>query len=302
MAVPAIKEWAKQYGITNVVSNPSILINDPNIDAILICSPTNTHADLIIEAAAAGKDIFCEKPIANDLVKTREALAAAEKAGVKLQLGFNRRFDPNFKRIRELVQTSELGQTHIIKITSRDPEPPPAEYVKGSGGIFMDMTIHDFDMARYLAGSDVTEVYASGAVLIDPAIGQAGDYDTAVIVLKFANGSTCVIDNSRQAVYGYDQRVEVFGSKGSAVAYNNTPTSVEVSTENGVFTDKPLYFFLERYMDSFVQELRDFVAALQGGSEPPVTGEDGLQSLLIALAATKSARENRPVQISEVLC
>lgn len=300
VAVPATKEWAKQYGITNVVSDPAVLINDPTINAILICSPTNTHADLIIQSAAAGKDIFCEKPIANDLVKTQEALDAVEKAGVKLQLGFNRRFDPNFKKVRELVETAALGEAHIIKITSRDPEPPPAEYVKGSGGIFMDMTIHDFDMARYLAGSEVTEVYASGAVLIDPAIGEAGDFDTAVIMLKFANGSTCVIDNSRQAVYGYDQRVEVFGSKGSAVAYNNTPTSVEVSTEEGVFTDKPLYFFLERYMDSFVQELQDFATALQEGSEPPVNGEDGLQSLLIALAATKSAHENRPVKIAEV--
>jgi myo-inositol 2-dehydrogenase/D-chiro-inositol 1-dehydrogenase len=278
-----------------------VLISDPNIDAIAICSPTDTHADLIIACAEAGKAIFCEKPIANDVEKTREALEAVEKAGVKLQVGFNRRFDPNFRRIRELVQTQAIGEPHIIKITSRDPAPPPAEYVKGSGGIFLDMTIHDFDMARYLSGSEVTEVYASGSVLIDPAIGEAGDFDTAVIVLKLANGSTCVIDNSRRAAYGYDQRAEVFGSKGSAQAYNNTPTNVEVSTGEGVTTDKPLFFFLERYMESFAQELRDFTEALKKGSEPPVTGNDGLQSLLIAIAATKSARENRPVKISEVL-
>lgn len=299
-AVPATKEWAKQFGITNVVSDPATLINDPDIDAILICSPTNTHADLIIQAAAAGKDIFCEKPIANDLEKTRDALGAVERAGVKLQLGFNRRFDPNFKKVKELVQASKLGEAHIIKITSRDPSPPPAEYVKGSGGIFMDMTIHDFDMARYLSGSEVTEVYAAGSVLIDPAIGEAGDFDTAVTVLKFANGATAVIDNSRQAVYGYDQRVEVFGSKGSAMAHNKAPTNVEVSTEDGVSSDKPLYFFLERYMDSFAQELKDFVTAIRENTEPPVTGKDGLQSLLIALAATISAHENRVVKISEV--
>ena len=300
-ALPATKEWAKKFGITNIVSDPMVLISDPNIDAIAICSPTETHADLIIACAQAGKDIFCEKPIANDVKKTKEALEAVEEAGVKLQLGFNRRFDPNFKRIRELVQTQEVGEPHIIKITSRDPEPPPAEYVKGSGGIFLDMTIHDFDMARYLSGSEVEEVYASGSVLIDPAIGEAGDFDTAVIILKLTNGSTCVIDNSRRAAYGYDQRVEVFGSKGSAQAYNKTPTNVEVSTGEGVSTDKPLFFFLERYMESFAQELRDFVETLRTGAEPPVTGNDGLQSLLIARAATKSAHENRPVKISEVL-
>lgn len=300
VALAATKEWAQQFGITNVVSDPQVLIDDSEIDAIVICSPTDTHADLIIKSAEAGKDIFCEKPIANDLVKTREALEAVEKAGVKLQLGFNRRFDPNFKHVRSLVQNGDLGDTHIIKITSRDPAPPPVEYVKVSGGIFLDMTIHDFDMARYLAGSNVTEVYAAGAVLVDPAIGEAGDFDTAVITLKYENGATCVIDNSRQAVYGYDQRVEVFGSKGGAVAYNKTPTTVEVSTADAVTSDKPLYFFLERYMDSFIQELRDFVEALQTDSEPPVTGEDGLESLLIAIAATKSAHENRPVKISEV--
>ncbi len=299
-AVPATKEWAKQFGITNIVSDPQILISDPQVDAVLICSPTDTHADLIMACAKAGKDIFCEKPIANDIGKTREALDAVERAGVKLQVGFNRRFDPNFKRVRQLVQTQEVGEPHIIKITSRDPEPPPAEYSKSSGGIFMDMTIHDFDMARYLSGSEVTEVYAAGTVLIDPAIGEAGDFDTAVILLKFANGATGVIDNSRKAVYGYDQRAEVFGSKGSAAASNKTPTTVEVSTGEGVFSDKPLFFFLERYMESFAQELRDFVEALQTGTEPPVTGNDGLQSLLIALAATKSAHENRPVKIAEI--
>jgi len=301
VAVDETCKWAKQFGIANVVADPMAVISDRSIDAVLICSPTDTHADLIIAAARAGKDIFCEKPIANDLGKTTAALAAVKETGVKLQVGFNRRFDPNFKRIKELIQGGELGDLHIVKITSRDPAPPPIEYVEVSGGIFMDMTIHDFDMARYLTGSEVTEVYASGSVLIDPEIGKAGDWDSAVVVLKFANKATCVIDNSRQAAYGYDQRVEAFGSRGSAIAYNNKPTNVEVSTEKAVCTDKPLYFFLERYMDSFAQELKDFVEALESGSPMPVTGEDGLQSLYVAIAATKSAKENRPVKITEVI-
>ena len=301
IAVGQTREWAKQFGIESVMADPMQVIADESIDAVLICSPTDLHAEQIIAAAKAGKDIFCEKPIANDIGKTRAALRAVEEAGVKLQLGFNRRFDPNFKKVRELVQGGDVGDLHIVKITSRDPAPPPISYVKVSGGIFMDMTIHDFDMARYLTGSEVTEVFASGEVLIDPEIGKAGDYDSAVIVLKFANKVTCVIDNSRQAAYGYDQRVEVFGSEGSAVAYNKKPTDVEVSTEHAVCTDKPLYFFLERYMESFAQELKDFVSALASDRKPPVTGEDGLQSLYIAMAATKSARENRPVPITEVI-
>jgi myo-inositol 2-dehydrogenase/D-chiro-inositol 1-dehydrogenase len=234
------------------------------------------------------------------LEKTKVALKAVEEAGVKLQLGFNRRFDRNFRRIRELIQTGQLGDVHIVKITSRDPGPPPIEYVKVSGGIFMDMTIHDFDMARYLTGSEVEEVYAKGAVLVDPEIGKAGDFDTAVITLKFANGAIGVIDNSRKAVYGYDQRVEAFGSKGGAQAFNEKPTNVEVSTADGVCTDKPLYFFLERYMGSFAQELQDFVTAVTEDKEPPVTGIDGLEALYIAIAATESAKTGKPVKISEV--
>ncbi|HHT73377.1 MAG TPA: inositol 2-dehydrogenase [Firmicutes bacterium] len=300
VAVDATREWAKQFNITNVTADPHEVINNPEVDAVLICSPTDTHADYIIAAAKAGKDIFCEKPIANDLEKTKEALKAVEEAGVKLQLGFNRRFDRNFRRIRELIQTGQLGDVHIVKITSRDPGPPPIEYVKVSGGIFMDMTIHDFDMARYLTGSEVEEVYAKGAVLVDPEIGKAGDFDTAVITLKFANGAIGVIDNSRKAVYGYDQRVEAFGSKGGAQAFNEKPTNVEVSTADGVCTDKPLYFFLERYMGSFAQELQDFVTAVTEDKEPPVTGIDGLEALYIAIAATESAKTGKPVKISEV--
>ncbi len=294
------RKWAANHGIRNVMADPRELINDATIEAVAICSPTNTHANYVIEAARAGKQIFCEKPIAQDLEATKQALKAVREAGVKLQIGFNRRFDKNFKRIRELVRTGEIGDLHIINITSRDPAPPPLDYVKHSGGIFKDMTIHDFDMARYLSGSEVTEVYAAGKVLVDPRIGEVGDFDTAVVVLRFANGAICTIDNSRQAVYGYDQRVEVFGSKGAASAQNEVPTTVTVSGETGVISDRPLYFFLERYMDSFAQEMNEFVDCVKKNTMPSVTGEDGLQSLLVAIAATKSARENRPVRLAEI--
>lgn len=294
------EEWAKEFGIERVVSDPYEVIANPDVDAVAICSPTNTHADLIIASAKAGKDIFCEKPIDLDLKKTIEALKVVEETGVKLQIGFNRRFDHNFRKIKKLIEDGKLGSVHIVNITSRDPNPPSIEYVKSSGGIFMDMTIHDFDMARYLVGSEVVEVYAVGNVLIDPKIGEAGDFDTAVIILKFEHGATCTIDNSRKAAYGYDQRVEVFGSKGSAMALNDRPTNVVVSTKEGVSSDRPLYFFLERYMKSFEDEMKDFISALTEDRELPVTGNDGLKAIIIAKAATLSAREKRPVRIEEI--
>ncbi|MCX8013889.1 MAG: Gfo/Idh/MocA family oxidoreductase, partial [Rectinema sp.] len=212
-----------------------------------------------------------------------------------------RRFDHNFAHIRELAQSGSLGQVHLVKITSRDPAPPPLSYVKVSGGIFLDMTIHDFDMARFQAGSEVEEVYAAGAVLVDPEIGKAGDVDTAVITLKFANGALGIIDNSRKAVYGYDQRVEVFGSGGCAATENDTPSQVRLSDGNGVHADKPLYFFLERYRDAFVAEIKAFFKAIAEGNETPVTGHDGLMDLVVGLAAKKSLAEHRPVKISELL-
>ena len=296
----AARACASEYGVAKVTTDPIDVFNDPDVDAVVICSPTDLHAEHLMAAAAAGKDIFCEKPIAIDVARTKEALAAVEKAGVLLQLGFNRRFDHNFRRIRQLVDRGDLGDVNIINITSRDPAPPPIEYVKVSGGIFRDMTIHDFDMARYMAGSEVVDVYSAASVRIDPAIGEAGDYDTAVTILKFANGVTAVIDNCRQAAYGYDQRVEVFGSLGRAAAENDRPTNVSVATEQAVTSDTPLYFFLERYMQSFAAELEDFTAAVIQRSTPTVGGYDGLQSLYIALAAAKSAKENRPVTLAEV--
>jgi len=293
----AAKEWAEKMGIPNVTQDYKEILNDPEIDAVLICSSTDTHAQIIIEAAQAGKHIFCEKPVDLSVDRIEAALAAVKEAGVKLQIGFNRRFDHNFRKVKELIDAGKVGDLHIVKITSRDPAPPPAEYVNVSGGIFLDMTIHDFDMARYLIGSEVEEVYVSAAVLVDPAIGEAGDVDTAVVTLKFKNGTICVIDNSRKAAYGYDQRVEVFGSKGKVEVSNDTPSSAVLSTEEGVFSDKPLYFFLERYMDSFVTEMKEFMDAIVNDKETPVTGIDGLKPVLIGLAAKKSVKEGRPVKL-----
>jgi len=298
--VEEVEKWSKDVKVEKIISDAETAIKDPVVDAVVICSPTDTHADLIIKAARAGKDIFCEKPIDRDLKKIKEALKEVEDSGVKLQIGFNRRFDHNFWKIKKLIEEKKIGDVHIVNITSRDPEPPSLEYVKSSGGIFADMTIHDFDMARYLTESEVKEVYAVGSVLIDPKIGEVGDYDTAVSVLKFENGAICTIDNSRKSVYGYDQRVEVFGTKGSAQAYNDRPTNVVLSTTDGVCMDKPLYFFLERYKESFMTEMREFVDCVREDKSPLVTGNDGLQAMAIAMAANKSALEKRPVKIEEV--
>jgi myo-inositol 2-dehydrogenase/D-chiro-inositol 1-dehydrogenase len=278
-------------------ADPELVFEDPEIEAVLICSPTPTHAPFTEAAAKAGKHIFCEKPVDLDPDRIRRTLSVVESAGVKMQVGFNRRFDPTFARVRQAVTDGDIGDIHIVKITSRDPEAPPVSYVETSGGIFLDMTIHDFDMVRFVTGSEVEEVHALGAVLIDPAIGEAGDVDTAVTTLKMANGALAVIENSRQAVYGYDQRVEVFGSKGSAEAGNETANRVTFSGESGVRRDNPLYFFLQRYQVSFVAELEAFFASIRDDREPPVGGRDGLMSVLVALAAAQSMAENRPVKV-----
>jgi len=277
--------------------DPELVLGDPEIEAVLICSPTPTHAPFTDAAARAGKHIFCEKPVDLDPDRIRQTLAVVEAAGVKMQVGFNRRFDPTFARVRKAVTDGEIGDVQIVKITSRDPEAPPVSYVETSGGIFLDMTIHDFDMVRFVTGSEVEEVLAFGAVLIDPAIGEAGDVDTAVTTLKMANGALAVIENSRQAVYGYDQRLEVFGSKGSAEAANETANRVTISGAGGVRRDNPLYFFLERYQVSFAAELEAFLTSIREDSDPPVGGRDGLMSVLIGLSAARSMAENRPVKV-----
>ncbi len=302
----AAQKCAAELGIPTATRDHRAIMENPDIEAVIICSSTDTHSLMIEEAAAAGKHIFCEKPIDHDLARIDRALAAVEEAadrsgrGIKLQIGFNRRFDPNFWRVRELVASGEIGEPHILRITSRDPSPPPIEYVKVSGGIFLDMTIHDFDMARYLIGSEVEEVYVAAGVMVDPAIGEAGDVDTAVITLRFENGVIGTIDNSRQAVYGYDQRVEVFGSGGMVAVSNKTPDSAVVSDDEGVHGPLPLHFFIERYVDSYIAEMRAFIECVQRDETPPVTGVDGRIPVVMGYAAAKSYEENRPVRLSEI--
>ncbi len=298
--VEAAEEVAAQLGVPAAYQDHRRMLDDKSIEAVLICSSTDTHAPLIEEAADAGKQIFCEKPIALDLRKIDAALSAVERAGVKLQIGFNRRFDPNFRRIREVVAAGGIGEPHILRITSRDPQPPPIEYVRVSGGIFLDMTIHDFDMARFLVGSEVEEIYAAGAVLVDPEIGEAGDIDTAIITLRFSNGVLGTIDNSRQAVYGYDQRVEVFGSSGMVTCTNERSDSAVVSDATGEHGSLPLFFFVERYTESYVAEMRAFVDSILNDTTPPVTGIDGRIPVVMGYAAQKSFQEMRPVSLAEV--
>jgi len=296
----AAQTLAQRCGIPRVAASAGEIFADPAIDAVLICSSTGTHADLVIDAANAGKHIFCEKPIDHSLAKIDRALDAVAKAGVKLQVGFNRRFDPNFARVRRSITSGEIGTPHLLRIISRDPGPPPISYVKVSGGMFLDMTIHDFDMARFLIGDEVTEVFASAGVRVDPAIGDAGDVDTAVILLRFANGVIGTIDNCRQAPYGYDQRVEVLGSKGAIETENCYPNRAVVSTAESVRRDLPLNFFMDRYIESFASELRAFVKAVAEDQPTPVSGSDGRVPVVMAMAARKSYEERRLVQISEI--
>jgi myo-inositol 2-dehydrogenase/D-chiro-inositol 1-dehydrogenase len=296
----AAEKCAADFGIPSALKDHRAILDNDEVEAVIICSSTDTHAQFIEEAAAAGKRIFCEKPIDLNLNRIDRALEAVERAGAKLQIGFNRRFDPSFKRVREMVANGEIGAPHLVHIISRDPAPPPVEYIKVSGGIFLDMTIHDFDMARYLIGSEVEEVYAAGGVMVDPKIGEAGDIDTALVTLRYANGAIGSIDNSRRAVYGYDQRVEVFGSEGGVVVANRTPDNAIVSDAGGVHAAKPLYFFEERYTNAYIAEMKEFIAAVQEDKTPPVTGIDGRIPVVMGLAAWKSYRENRPVKLSEI--
>lgn len=270
------------------------------VEAVAICSSTDTHADLVVAAAEAGKAIFCEKPISLDLATVDRALAAVREAGVPFQVGFNRRFDPAHRSVREAVAGGAVGDPHLVRISSRDPAPPPLEYVRVSGGIFLDMTIHDFDMARYLTGSEVVDVHARGAVRIEPAYADSGDVDTALVTLAHENGCLTCIDNSRRAAYGFDQRVEVLGSEGMAASENPPAHSGVVRTADGTRTAALPYFFLERYVPSYVGEWEAFAAALRTGGSPPVGLEDARAPLVIGLAAWRSLREGRPVAVAEI--
>ena len=297
---PAAKELAEKLGVPAYYNDYHKILDDPTIDAVFICSSTDTHSPISLEAAKAGKHIFCEKPIDHDIDKIRPVLEAVKQAGVKYQVGFNRRFDRNFKHVHDVVQSGGIGDVHIVKVTSRDPEAPPLSYVKVSGGIFVDMTIHDFDMVRYLSGSEVEEVSAFGTCLVNPEIGKAGDVDTCIITLKFKHGALGVIDNSRQAVYGYDQRIEVFGSRGCITAENETPNNTTLYTVDAVTKEKPLWFFLERYNDAFITEECAFVDACLNDKDTVVGAFDGLQPVLIAIAAKESCEKGGvPVKVMQ---
>lgn len=296
----AAEAVAAHCGIPRVAESAAEIFADPRIDAVLICSSTDTHAELIAKAAQAGKHIFCEKPIALNLSKIDCALAAVRAAGVQLQIGFNRRFDANFARVRQAVASGEIGQPRLMHIVSRDPAPPPIGYVRVSGGIFLDMTIHDFDMARFLLADEVEEIYTTAGVMVDPEIGKAGDLDTALIVMRFRKGAIATIDNSRKASYGYDQRVEILGSEGKIETDNCYPNHATVSNGKSVYKDLPLNFFMERYTESFATELQSFAQALIENRPTAVTGIDGRIPVVMALAARKSYDEHRPVRLEEI--
>lgn len=299
---PEVAEWAKSMGIENVYEDYHKILEDERIDAVLICASTNLHAPISLEAIAAGKHIFCEKPIDQDLDKIEEVKKALLASPKKLvyQVGFNRRYDHNYRALRDTVRSGKIGEVQYVRVSSRDPEPPPAKYVAVSGGMFMDMMIHDLDMVRYLSGAEIEEIYAQGACLIDPEIGKAGDIDTCTITMKLSNGALATVDGSRKAVYGYDQRGEVFGSKGCATTQNDSLSNVVLSTVDGVTGEKPLWFFLERYMGSYQAEIKEFIGCILKGEEPSSGIEDGLLSVKLAIACGKSLKENRPVRVSEI--
>jgi len=293
-------DLANKYNRIKIFDTAGKLFADKRINAVIICSSTDTHAGFIIDAAHEGKHIFCEKPISFELNRIDAALVAVKKNSVKLQIGFNRRFDKNFYYLFESIHSGKIGDTHIIKITSRDPKPPSLKYIKKSGGLFLDMSIHDFDMARYLTGSEVSCVYASGDARINKQIIKFGDIDTAVCILHFENGVIGIIDNSRQAVYGYDQRVEVFGVKGMLNAGNNVAHQSNLADSEGFHSASLIEYFLERYQESYLLELEDFIDCIVHNKTVKVSGKDGRNAVAIAIAAKKSLIEKRLVYLNEI--
>jgi myo-inositol 2-dehydrogenase/D-chiro-inositol 1-dehydrogenase len=298
-------DWANEREFPKAIDDYNTIINDPDVEAIIICAPAAIHGDLIIEAAGAGKHVFCEKPFDYSVDKIIKAMRTVKKADIKLQLGFNRRFDRNFMKVRELIDKGNIGDIHVMKITSRDPIPPAMGYFTAPGGehcsIYTDTTIHDFDMARYLNNCEVTEVYAMGSKLINKDKPEITRDDTCAITLRFADNSLCLIDNSWEAVYGYDQRVEVFGTQGTATVENETFSKTTLHCRDGIIGEKPVVTIKDRYGPAYAEELRQFVLAIQNNTPVPVTGMDGLLAIVIANAARKSAEENRPVKITEMM-
>lgn len=291
------EKTVKALGAEKVTKDYREILADKSIDAVLICSSTDTHAKISIEAIEAGKHVFCEKPVDHDVDKILEVKAALAKSNVKYQVGFNRRFDHNFEAVRDAIASGKIGHLDVLKICSRDPGAPPVEYIKVSGGIFLDMTIHDFDMVRFLSGDEVESVYAVGGVTVDKAIGEAGDIDTAIITMKLRGGTLAVIDNCRRATYGYDQRAEAFGALGQVAIANDCKSSAVISDANGVTAEKPLYFFLERYMQAYVKEITEFVDCIVNDKPVSVGIEDGLQAVAIGIAAKKSLETGMPVKL-----
>ena len=295
---PVARNVAAELGVPAVATVEEIFAGD--LDAVAICSSSDTHVELLIAAAQAGKAVFCEKPVSLDLSELDRALGAVDAAGVPFQIGFNRRFDPAHESVRNAVVSGAVGEPHLVRISSRDPGPPPLEYVKSSGGLFLDMMIHDFDMARYVTGTDVVEVFARGALRIEPSFAEADDIDTALVTLVHEGGCLTAIDNSRRAAYGYDQRVEVLGSEGMAVSENPRAHTGSVITAAGERRPPNPYFFLERYLPSYIREWEAFVDAVKRGEDPPVSSADARAPLVIGLAAGRSLREGRPVRVEEV--
>jgi myo-inositol 2-dehydrogenase / D-chiro-inositol 1-dehydrogenase len=295
----AAGKLATAYGAE--VRTTEAILSDKTIDAVLIATSTDTHSDLIERAVAAGKAVLCEKPVDLSLARAQACQKAVAASGRPVMIGFNRRFDPNFAALKTALDKGEIGKPELLSITSFDPSPPPVAYIKVSGGLFRDMMIHDFDMANFLMGTPPVSVSAVGTSIVDPAIGAAGDVDTAVVTLTYADGRIAVIKNSRRAVYGYDQRVELLGSEGLLQAQNMLENTVVKSTVAGVTGAKPTFFFLERYMPAYAAEWAAFVASVNAGSALPVTLGDGVAALAVAEAATLSARSGAPVTLASVL-
>jgi len=301
----AARALADELRVPAAGEDPAAVFDDPAVDAVLICSSTDAHADQVVAAARAGKHVFCEKPVDLDLTRLDRTLDEVRRAGVKLQVGFNRRFDPDFLQLRERVEAGDVGTPEVLRITSRDPAPPPPEYLAVSGGMFLDMTIHDLDMARYLMGDEVTEVHVTAAALVDPAIRDAGDVDTAVLSLRFSRGAVGCIDNSRRAVYGYDQRAEILGSEGMVANRNHGPHGVTRADAQGFHAPLPHDFFMTRYLASYEAEMQAFADAITGDTPPPVDGEDARRALVLGLAAKQSVATRAPVRtetIEEASC
>lgn len=296
---PAAQAIAAQYGCE--VRSIEAILASKDVDAVVICTPTDTHADLIEAFTNAGKAVFCEKPIDLSLARVKKCLEVVRANKGTLMVGFNRRFDPHFAAVRAEIDKGAIGTVEMVTITSRDPGAPPVDYIKRSGGIFRDMTIHDFDMARFLLGEEVAEVSAMAAVLVDPAIGAAGDSDSVQVMLKTASGKMALISNSRRATYGYDQRIEVHGANGMVAAENQRPVSIEIASSLG-YTRPPLHdFFMTRYTEAYAAEIAAFIAAVGGKAKAAPTGEDGMIALALAEAALKSVAEGRTVKMSEIL-